>query len=62
MAVRRQRRPADPESKANPNVLASRSLCPAGQGEGDTGAVIVAMAQPARRIDAVEEATNQAPA
>jgi len=34
--------------------MASRSIWPAGQDEGDTVAVIVAMAQPARRIGAVE--------
>jgi hypothetical protein len=33
--VRRQRSPADLEPKSNSNVLASRSVWPAGQDEGE---------------------------
>jgi len=48
--------------RLTPNRMASRSVCPFGQNEGDTGAVAVALAQPARWIVAVEEATNRATA
>ena len=51
-----------PKPKETPNQIASRSLWPAGQDEGDSETAVVALAQPARRIEAVEEAINKAPA
>ena len=43
--MRRRRSPAAPEPQANPNVLPSRSLWPAGQDEGDTETVDIALSQ-----------------
>ena len=50
-----------PVPKSNANVMASRSACSSGQVEGDHTGVTVALAQPARRIVAVAEATNKSP-
>jgi len=62
LAGHRQRRPDARSHRVTPNLMASRSVCRFRQNEGDTGAVVVALAQPVRRIDAVEAARNKATA
>lgn len=48
-AVRRWRSPADPKPQANPDVLPSRSLWPAGQDEGEKRNVDIAQSQREQR-------------